>query len=235
MGSGTVGADDAVRGEAAPGRSRKTTGSPAVRWDLRWEWSAPTDGTTIRMLTRRARNLSVRARSRSGSSAEEPMSRVSPRSRTVSSMARATAPKKGLARSGMTRPMVVSGPPTRMLRAIRFGWKPSLATAASTCSLVCAEAGPSSLRTRETVLALTPTSRATSARVGRRFAAMEKPSPEGSRFRPRPRPETARAGLCCQVAWTPAAFAALESATTVSPASSMLSAPVMMATTSAME
>src|SRR3954463_12726755 len=104
VGAGAVGADDAVGGQARSGTVDEHDGQPrgAVGLEVgvvgadgradqqegdaagRWEWSAPTDGTTSRMLTRRARNLSVRARSWSGSSAEEPMSRVSPRSRTVS-------------------------------------------------------------------------------------------------------------------------------------------------------
>lgn len=117
---------------------------------------------------------------------------------------------------------------------MRFGWKPSFATAASTRSRVCAELGPSSLSTRETVLALTPTSRATSARVGRRVAAMYHRSCAFVG------PDPARAGpgilseVLIQWAVTPAALAASASETTVPP-SSTRSAPVMMATTSAME
>ena len=124
-------------------------------------------GTTTRPLTRRLTSESMTRRSRDLSSSELAMITSIPRSRVTSSTARATVAKNGFETSSMTRPIVSRLIPRFRLEAISLRWNPSCRAAASTRSAVSGRTPASPLTTRETVLKLTPATRATSRTVGR--------------------------------------------------------------------
>jgi len=92
----------------AAGRSTQTILTPSSCCARRNRW-LPAAGTRITPSTRRAQNAEMTSRSRARLSFELPMSTTQECSRAVSSTARASVAKNGLAMSSTSRPIVWVG------------------------------------------------------------------------------------------------------------------------------
>ena len=119
--------------------------------------------------TRRAEKAAASLRSCSASSSELPASVLTPRARATSSTPRWTAEKNGLPTSSTTSPMLAEPPVAlRSVLATSSRRKPSSCDGVEHASDAFRPHGAVPLRTRDTVLTLTPAREATSFIVGRR-------------------------------------------------------------------